>query len=51
MAKPIEATPVLRGKDAQVFLTRMNSAVVSTQRLAWLRSVAVESKQAEQPSK
>ncbi len=47
MARPIEATPVLKGKDAKDFLREMNSAVMTEERLRWLRSVAEESKQVE----
>ena len=41
MARPIEAKPVLKGKDAEVFLAQMNAFS-----LRWLESVANESKQA-----
>jgi hypothetical protein len=47
MARPIEPTPVLKGKDAKVFLDRMNAAVMTPQRLEWLESAAQESRQAE----
>jgi hypothetical protein len=47
MARPIEATPVLRGKDAEVFLRQMNSAVMTLERQRWLESVATESKRVE----
>jgi len=47
MARPIEPTPVLKGKDAKVFLERMNSAVMTPEHLRWLESIAVESKRAE----
>ena len=47
MARPIEPTPVLKGKDAKVFLERMNAAVMTPERLHWLESVAEESKRAE----
>jgi hypothetical protein len=49
MARPIEATPVLKGKDADAFLTDMRlTAPVSTERKAWLDSLAQASKSAEQ---
>jgi hypothetical protein len=51
MAKPIEATPVLKGRDAQRFLAQMNSAVMTTERLQYLKSVAAESKKVEKSSK
>lgn len=51
MARPIEPTPVLKGKDARVFLDRMNSAVMTPQRLQWLESAAKESRQAEKKKK
>jgi hypothetical protein len=47
MARPIEPTPVLRGKDAKAFLGRMNAAVMTPERLRWLESIAAESKRAE----
>jgi hypothetical protein len=47
MARPIEATPVLKGKDAEVFLRQMNSAVMTPERQRWLESVAAESKRVE----
>ncbi|MGD0511530.1 MAG: hypothetical protein ABSA33_06885 [Candidatus Micrarchaeaceae archaeon] len=48
MARPIEATPIVTGKDAEVFLDdmRMNEPV-SADRLRWLESVAEASKSAE----
>jgi hypothetical protein len=47
MARPIESTPVLKGKDAKVFIERMNAAVMTPERLRWLQSVAAESIRAE----
>jgi len=47
MARPIEPTPVLKGKDAKVFLERMNAAVMTPERLQWLECIAAESKRAE----
>lgn len=47
MARPIEPTPVLKGKDAKVFLERMNAAVMTPERLRWLESIAAESRRAE----
>ncbi len=47
MARPIEPTPVLKGKDAKAFLARMEAAVMTPERLSWLESIAAESKRAE----
>ena len=47
MARPIEVTPVLKGKDAQAFLRETRDVQVTTERLSWLASVAQESRQAE----
>jgi hypothetical protein len=47
MARPIEPTPVLKGKDAKVFIDRMDSAVMTPKRLEWLNSAAEESKRVE----
>ncbi len=47
MARPIEATPVLKGKDAEVFLRETRNVQVTIERREWLASVAQESKQAE----
>jgi hypothetical protein len=33
MARPIEATPILKGKDAEAFLRRMETVVVTKQRI------------------
>lgn len=43
----IQATPILKGNDAKVFLQRMNDAVMTPERLRWLQQVAEESRQAE----
>lgn len=51
MARPIEATPVLRGKDAKEFLSRMNAVVMTAERREWLESAARESKEAESKKK
>lgn len=51
MAKPIEMTPVLKGKDARDFRARMDAVVVTDERLAWLRTVAEESKRVEKSAK
>jgi hypothetical protein len=48
MARPIEATPVLKGDDAKEFLRRMESAVMTPERLDWLKTAAEESRKAEQ---
>ena len=47
MVKPIQSTPVLKGKDAKVFIEKMNAAVMTPERQAWLKSAADESKRAE----
>jgi hypothetical protein len=48
MARPIEPTPVLKGKDAKDFIERMDAAVMTRERATYLRSAAEESKRAEQ---
>ena len=47
MALPIEATPVITGEDARIFLEKMNAAVMTPERLAWLQECAEQSKRAE----
>jgi hypothetical protein len=47
MVKPIQSTPVLKGQDAKIFISKMNAAVMTPERLAWLRTAAEESKRAE----
>lgn len=47
MARPIEVTPVLRGKDAKEFLANTQSVVVTKERITWLKSIADQSKKAE----
>jgi len=48
MARPIQATPVLKNKDADKFLREMRcNEPVSQERLRWLDSVAQASKSAE----
>jgi hypothetical protein len=47
MARPIEPTPVLKGRDAKIFIERMDAAVMTPERLRWLESIAAESKRAE----
>lgn len=42
---------VLRGKDADIFLKGMSSAVLTPERRRWLESVAEESRQAEKRGK
>jgi hypothetical protein len=52
MARPIEATPILKGRDAEAFLCQMEvREPVSAERLTWLQSVATESKSAEAKKK
>lgn len=47
MARPIERTPVLKGKDAKAFLTALRRVVVTKERMEWLKSVSEKSKRAE----
>ena len=48
MARPIEATPVLRNRDADSFLREMEcDEPVASDRLRWLDTVAEASKSAE----
>lgn len=48
MARPIEATPVLKGKDARLFLEQVRiERPVSSERIEWLAQLAKESKQSE----
>jgi hypothetical protein len=47
MARPIQATPALKGKDAKTFVEKMNSAVMTPERLQYLRCAAESSKKAE----
>lgn len=49
MARPIESTPVLKGKDAKAFLHATASVVITSERLEYLRSAAEQSKRAEHP--
>ena len=52
MARPIEATPILRKKDADTFLchTRLDEPV-SSDRVRWLEELAEASKSAERKTK
>jgi hypothetical protein len=48
MARPIEATPILKGKDAQAFLKKTHlDQPVPTSRVDWLNKLAQQSKRAE----
>jgi hypothetical protein len=48
MARPIEATPVLKGKDARTFLDQIRiDQPISAQRIEWLHQLARESKTSE----
>jgi hypothetical protein len=48
MARPIEATPVLKGKNARTFLAEIKiEKPVSNERVLWLKSLAQESKSVE----
>ena len=52
MARPIEATPVLTGQDARVFLRDAEvREPVSEQRMTWLDNLAQQSKSAETKAK
>jgi hypothetical protein len=51
MARPIAPTPVIKGKDAVEFRDRMEKAVMTPERLQWLKTVAEESKRAENGKK
>ena len=42
---------MLKGKDAEIFLKKMNAAVMTEERMTYLRSAAEESKQAENKKK
>lgn len=48
MARPIEVTPVLKGKDAKSFLRSVRSVVVTSERMEFLKSASEKSKKAEQ---
>jgi hypothetical protein len=48
MARPIEATPILKNKDADAFLNEMRcDEPVSSDRVQWLETLAEASKSAE----
>jgi hypothetical protein len=48
MARPIEATPVLKGKDAKVFLEQIKiTEPISTERKLWMARLVAEAKAAE----
>lgn len=47
MARPIEATPVLEGKDAENFLRSIEDPKPTPERLEYLTALAEESKAAE----
>lgn len=48
MARPIEPTPVLTGKDAKDFLAKTENAVLTTKRSQYLDDLARASEAAEQ---
>lgn len=48
MARPIEPTPILKGKEAKEFIEKMDAAVMTKERLTYLHSAAEESKRADQ---
>jgi hypothetical protein len=48
MARPIEATPVLKGKDAKAFLEQIKiTKPISAQRKLWMAKLVAEGKAAE----
>ena len=47
MARPIESTPVLKGKDAAAFLRQTRDVTVTPERREWLESLAKQSRKAE----
>jgi len=48
MARPIEATPMLRGKDAKVFLEQIRiTEPISAERKLWMARLVAEAKAAE----
>lgn len=48
MARPIEATPVLKGKDARKFLDQVRiDRPIPARRREWLKKLAQESKSSE----
>jgi hypothetical protein len=51
MARPIQPTPPLRGKDAKIFSDKMNAAVMTPERLRYLEAAAEASKRAENKRK
>ncbi len=52
MARPIAATPVLKGKDARELLEQVRvTEPLSANRVLWLEKLAEESKSAEHQNK
>jgi hypothetical protein len=52
MARPIEATPILKNRDADAFLSEMRcDEPVSSDRVQWLDTIAEASKSAERERK
>jgi hypothetical protein len=47
MARPIQPTPPIKGRDAKIFVEKMNAAVMTPERLTYLQNAAEQSKQAE----
>ncbi len=48
MARPIEATPMLKGKDAKVFLEQTKiSEPISAERKLWMARLVAEAKASE----
>ena len=48
MARPIEATPLLKGKDAKVFLEQIKiTEPISIERKLWMARIVAEAKAAE----
>jgi hypothetical protein len=48
--RTIMPTPIIKGKDAVDFLKRMESGVITPERLEWLKKLAEESKRSEETS-
>ena len=49
MARPIEATPVLKGRDAERFLDSVRPEPVSEERQRWMQELIQQSREAERP--
>ena len=49
MARPIEATPVLKGRDAERFLDSVRPEPISEDRQRWMQELMEQSRKAERP--